>query len=684
MHLRSVLTPLALAATLVTSGFAQTPTIADPPPEGRTYVPADFTQFAPKTAFDMLSRVPGFAVREEDEERGLGEATGNVLINGQRIWGKSNDILTELSRIPAQNVERIEIVDAATLAVPGLRGQVANVFVRATGISGQWSYRPEFRSYYTDPLLTRFEISLGGVQGPVEYSIGLSNPGNRSGAGGPTWIRDAAGALVEERDEEWRGNAEQPRLSGRFTYDAPGTSTANLNLLYGRLYFDYLEEGTRVSTDGGRYDRRVTSEEHGHNYEMGADYALDLGPGRLKLIAVGRGSRFPNEVVVVSRAPGGEVLSGFRSTGVGESEELIGRSEYRWAGGIDEWQVSAEAAYNSLDNVSRLFEMDEAENFSEIPLPGGTARVEEDRYQAIGSWGRPITPTLTAKISVGGEYSQLTQVGAGGKRRSFYRPKGELSLGWKASPRDDLNFKLARRVGQLDFFDFLASVDIQDDQENVANPDLVPEQSWELDAEWTRALGTTGSVQVRLYGHLIDDIIDYVPIGASGQAPGNLDHAVVYGVETVGTLNLDRAGWNGARVDLTAQLQESEVEDPLTGETRHISGSLLRKGNLSLRHDVPQTSWAWGGGASYQYSALSYRLTEVGRMWEGPIWLQLYLENKDVRGLTVRAQVGNILGADSMWDRTIHAGRRTDPIAFVEERDRRIGPIFSFRVGGKF
>jgi outer membrane receptor for ferrienterochelin and colicins len=684
MRLRSVLTSIALTLMLVTPNFGQS--VTDPPqaPERRTYLPDDFTQFAPRTALDMLSRVPGFSVREEDDERGLGEASGNVLINGQRVSGKSNDILTELSRIPAQNVERIEIVDAATLSVPGLRGQVANVFVRATRINGQWSYRPEFRSYYTDPLFTRFEVSLGGVQGPVEYSIGLSNRGNRSGAGGPTWIRDAAGTLIETRDEVWRGNSEQPRLSGRFTFDAPGTSTANLNLLYGRFYFDFLEEGTRVSPDGGRYDRLVTADEHGHNYEIGADYALDLGPGRLKLIGLGRGSRFPSEVVVINRAPSGEALSGFRSTGVGERAELIGRSEYQWTRGLDEWQISGEAAYNSLDATSRLFEMDEAERFNEIPLPGGSARVEEDRYQVIGSWGRPLTPTLAGKISVGGEYSQLSQVGAGGLTRNFYRPKGEASLAWKASPQDDLNFKLARRVGQLDFFDFLASVNIQNDQQNAANPDLVPEQSWALDAEWTRALGPAGSVQTRLYGRLIDDIIDYIPIDDRTQAPGNLDRALVYGIETVGTLNLDRAGWSGARVDLTAQLQESEVEDPLTGETRNISSSLLRSGSLSLRHDVPRTSWAWGGGAQYQYRALSYRLTEVGRMWEGPVWLSLYLENKDVRGLTVRAQAGNILGADSMWDRTVHAGRRTDPIAFTEERDRRIGPIFSFQIGGKF
>jgi hypothetical protein len=37
-----------------------------------------------------------------------------------------------------------------------------------------------------------------------------------------------------------------------------------------------------------------------------------------------------------------------------------------------------------------------------------------------------------------------------------------------------------------------------------------------------------------------------------------------------------------------------------------------------------------------------------------------------------------------MWDRTVYLGRRTDPINFIERRDRLIGPIFSFQVRGKF
>ena len=130
---------------MLRAGAAAAPAFAQetgdaPPPEptlpaavegAKTFLPADFTRFAPRNALDMLRNVPGFTIREATQERGLGTATGNVLINGQRISGKSNDVLTELGRIPASNVTRIEIVDAATLNVPGLSGQIANVFVKA-------------------------------------------------------------------------------------------------------------------------------------------------------------------------------------------------------------------------------------------------------------------------------------------------------------------------------------------------------------------------------------------------------------------------------------------------------------------------------------------------------------------------------------------------------------------------
>jgi hypothetical protein len=674
-----------LAATACASSPSQA---QEAPPGGtegtRTYTAQDFARFAPRNALDMLRQVPGFIIREAAKDRGLGEATGNVLINGQRISGKSNDVLTELSRIPAGDVIRIEILNGASLEIPGLSGLVANVTFKATKRSGQFAWRPEFRARHTDPLLTRGEVSVSGKNGRIEYTLGLQNNSSRTGAGGPTYIYGPDYSFIEARDDIWNGNGERPRISGRFTYDGPGTSVGNLNFSYQRLYFDYRETSDRSGP--GLVDRRraVAVDEGGYGYEVGGDYELALGSGRLKLIGLNRFEHAPVLQNVVTSFADGSPDTGTRSPRVGDSTERIARAEYRWKTGSADWQVSAEAAFNSLDNVSQLFTLRPDGQLDEIELQGGTAKVKEDRYEIMASYARPLSPKLSLQLSAGGEHSRLRQIGGGGLTRSFWRPKGLLTAAWKPSPRLGINLKLQRRVGQLNFFDFLASVNLTDERENAGNPDLVPQQSWELDLEAHRNLGKIGTTSLRTYVWLIDDIMDTIPIGEDGEAPGNIDRARIYGAEWKSTIHLDKLGWLGAKLDARVQAQSTRLKDPLTGEPRPISGNLMHLIDLSLRHDVPATDWAWGGNVNYSLYALNYRLTEVGRLWEGPVFASLYAEHKDVFGLTVRATVSNLLGATSMWNRTVFVGRRTGPVAFLERRDRTIGPTFFFSVRGRF
>ena len=91
------------------SATATTAPPADAAPQAsaaspRVFAPDFFASFAPRNALDMLRQVPGFTIREPVQERGLGQATANVLLNGRRIAAKSEDIQTQLSRIPAANV----------------------------------------------------------------------------------------------------------------------------------------------------------------------------------------------------------------------------------------------------------------------------------------------------------------------------------------------------------------------------------------------------------------------------------------------------------------------------------------------------------------------------------------------------------------------------------------------------
>lgn len=652
--------------------------------ETRTYVPADFDRYAPRTALDMLQRVPGFTIQSAAVQRGLGQASGNVVLNGQRVSNQSDDIVTQLGRIPAGNVVRIEIVDAATLDIPGLSGQVANIIVRAAAVSGQFSWTGEARPHYSDPLYSRFSLSLSGRQGPVEYTIGLENQASRGAAGGPTTIFNADGTIREQREDELKSAFDQPRASARFVIDGPGSSVGNLNMVYRDFWANYEEGGVRTRPGQTPFDRAVRSEEDGHNYEIGGDFEFAAGPGRLKLIGLQRYISVLLQDQAITTLRDGRVPQGSFFVRDSGDLERIARAEYRWRTGRADWQVSIEAAFNSLDVSSRFGTLEADGSVDLQPFPGSDARVQEARYEGIVSYGRPLAENLTVQLAVGGEFSRLSQVGAGGLTREFFRPKGQLTAAWTINPNASLNLRLQRRVGQISFFSFVDSINLADETGNAGNVNLVPPQSWELEAEGVIRFGPLGQTTVRAYAHAITDVIDVIPIGATGQGIGNIESATRFGVDWRTTLNFDTLGWRGARLDTRILFQTSALEDPLTGEIRQISNITRRLYEAQLRWDIPSSDFAVGTNVSAQKNAYNFRLTEVGLSEEGPVFLTAYVEHKDVFGLTVRALVGNSVNARQLWDRTVFVGRRTGPVDYIEQRDRLIGPIFQLQVRGRF
>ncbi len=151
------------------------------------------------------------------------------------------------------------------------------------------------------------------------------------------------------------------------------------------------------------------------------------------------------------------------------------------------------------------------------------------------------------------------------------------------------------------------------------------------------------------------------------------------------TINLDPAGIRGMRLETSFVFQKSRLKDPFTNEYRQWSGFDDTQIEASLRHDIPDTDWAWGADASYSQNRPNYRSRSVDRIWEGPIFASVFAEHKDVFGLTVRAEVRNVLNARSRRYRTAYTGLRGQaPILFVEDRDRLIGPIFSLSLRGSF
>jgi hypothetical protein len=662
--------------------------VATPVAAKRVYTAADFARFAPKTAYDMLVQVPSFTIRTADEsQRGLGQASENVLINGERIANKSGGAIDQLRRTPARNVDRIEIVDAASLGIAGLQGQVANVILKKDSkSSGQFEYNPSFRAHYAKPEFLAGLLSYSGREGPVDYTLSVQNQPGRGAFGGPIRIFDRDHVLTETRTEIYHSEYDRAKIQGKFGLDGPGSSVGNLTLAYTPYWNPGLYRDTRHNLiTGADSARRITIDLDGYYADINGDYEFAAGPGRLKLIGLRHWEHAPEVDTSIMAFANGDPDAGTRFSRDVHLGETIGRGEYHWKTGDNDWQLTFERAFNSLEQKGGLFELNPEGQFVEVPFPQGSGKVTEVRYESIATLSRPLTPKLDLQFAAGGELSWLDLVGDDQDARKFFRPKGEANLAWHPSKTWDLSLKLRRRVGQIDFYDFISQQRLSSEREDTGNPNLVPPQSWEVETELAHDLGEWGKTRLNLHYYRVEDIIDVIPIGEDGQGIGNLPLANRFGFESTSTFLFDPIGWKGAKLDLTVGAERTRVRDPLTGDKRPITGVLDKWMSAQVRHDIAGTQLAWSAYVQYQHYTNYFYLTEVFSSQDLPWIAGFYVEDKNVFGTTVRFTVDNVFNGRHLVDRTVWEGfRDRTPVAFFEKRNQLVGPIFTLSVKGNF
>jgi hypothetical protein len=681
-----------LAGLLVSLPLSVHPQEADQNSEDtRTFTIADFEQFAPRSALDMVRQIPGFSISQSDGQRGFGQAQENVLINGQRISSKSTDASTVLSRIPAGNVERIELVEGSSLDIPGLSGQVANIVATANGISGTWTYRHRYRENLP-PALDWFEVSVNGQSGTLGWTIGVETEPNRGAAAGRENIFNGARDLIEYREEEGTFIADSLGLNGSLNWKPANGHIANLNAEYNLWEPDERETSSEFSPDGTLLRQTVfLFKENEWNSEISGDYEFGLGPGRLKLIGLQRNEHSPTRAKFFGANVDGTQLRNqiFDST-TDESESIL-RGEYNHTGANNsDWQFSVEGALNTLENEQQRFRGDTFDAVVEV-ASNPSVRVEEKRTEVFITHGRQIAQNLRLQVSLGAEQSEIMSDGERGQTRDFTRPKGSASLSWVRDEDTTINLSLQREVGQLNFFDFVDNVDLNVGDNDTGNRNIVPDQRWRLALEMEKDLGSWGAFTVEVFGEEIEDLIDQVPIFDQGtppqpigEGPGNIEDASRYGLEIDGTIKFDNFGWNGAQLDYEIFAQDTSLDDPLTGETRDFNDSTIYFYELNFRHDIPSTNWAWGLNYETFDEAPTFR-RNVRRYFQQPQGFAWgFIEHKDIFGMTGTVFYGNLLDSDDTFQRIQYVPDRTGVIDRIEDRSRNFGGILTLRLQGSF
>ena len=639
-----------------------------------SYEPSYFSQFQPNTAQDMVRRIPGFSIQDSGGgDRGLGQANLNILINSRRPSSKSSNANVILGRIPFNSVTRIDIVDGASLDIPGLSGQVANIITtQAEGsLAGSWRYDARFADG-TDPQLLEGEISVTGTRGNLEFVASLGAGQFTFDEVGEEIFFDGNRNVFEDRTEDVFFTLERPQASLNLTYTPDNSHVANLNL---STRLSNRRNGERETfqmvlpqgTTGASFSDRGEDE---LEYEIGGDYAFPLGNGTMKLIALHRFEDSDSNSSFVDLPLGDDV---FRSTFNRRDKEgeFIGRGEYSWSAGKgQDWQLSWEGAFNFLDSDTEFAD-------SETPLTLDNVRVEETRTEANVTHSWKLSDKVNVQTSIGAEYSELDVTTGLAPARTFFRPKGFIAASYNANEDYTWRVRVERDVGQLNFGTFVSSVDLTENTANTGNDNIVPTQFWNGEIEVERKGGGIVSGTAKVFARFIEDPIDRILFADGSEGPGNLDNAFRYGVEGNMTWVFDTLGAKGLRLELEGGLQDSSIDDPVTLSSRQISDTMIWNYEIDLTHDIPNTNWAWGLELSHFRQSTFFRLDETFQAKFRDPRNIVTLTHKDVFGMRLDIFFQNFVRRRIERERLIFDGDRTGDLIggefFSRQRGRRMG-----------
>ena len=673
---------LATTAILLSAGAAtaQTPPPAQEPQADAgqqgvlVFTPDFFASQRPNTALDMVNRIPGFSVQDGDGSRGFEGAVGNILINGSRPASKNDTGSSVLSRTLVPQVERIELIRGGA---PGIDMQgysvVVNVITRTQASTEQIAtWNGAFFEGGADRYWGQYQFTRREGDRVWGFTVADGVSIDDSSGVGRLIRRDANGVVTRDEgyynDQNGGGQAVRVNFADAFM-GGKIDLTARLGV---NDYSQYsLQDGPGILRDN-RFD------EEGSSGEVGAVFTRPVGTGLTSETRfIREWNDFENastSLTTVNGAAGAEQ----RFASEGNASETILRSLLRWERSPSlTFEGGGELAYNMLEVDQAL-----TDGGVVIPLPSDQIMVEETRGEIFGKATWRIRPDLNLEGGLRLEASTITQSGDADQEKSFYYAKPRIQATWTPMAQNQFRFRFERDVGQLDFGDFAAGADLEDEQLFGGNVHLEPEERWISEVTYERRFLGDGIFSIGYRHDEIIGVIDRLPLPQGLSAVGNIGDGTLDQLAVNFVLPLDWAGFSGGQFQFRNTWNDTAVTDPTSGQERPISNVRPSQPAFTISQDI--TTWKISWAATYLEGLrqFNYAPDQISG-FTGSDYFEANIEYKPTPTLAIRAQVN--VWNDFQVERTVFADRTpARPIAFTELRPTDPRTFWQIRIRKTF
>ena len=700
-----------------------------------TYPASYFAEYEPVTAQDMLNRIPGVSSggggggpggfsggrggppggfsggggRSGGGRggRGFGGGGGNeILINGKRTAGKSNQTSGQLDRITADQVDRIEIIRGTSgeLDVRG-SGQIINVVLFEALSTNSISYEASMNRARDHTVTPGGTLAYSGQTGGFSYlfsavaqevySDNISKENSILGDFSPNDL------VREDRTTE----GTMTTFSTNLGYEISTNSSVRFNGQYsdgdGPTELFRRTTDLTVQPNAVKLEREDSPSEF-DSWEIGGDYELNTARGdRIKVLFISNSNTRTNLRERFGVADdGSETKSLFLDNGSTTRERIV-RGSYTFD--IFEGQdieFGAERAQTILDSNLALGIASNSGTPSAavgglvpIPVANANSSVEEIRYEPFVIHNLVLNPKMSLESTLLYETSEITQRGDVFNKRDFDFVKPKVDFRYDLTPTLQLRGSIEKVVEQLSFNDFVAATDNRDEDSNVqaGNENLKQEWYWkyEFNAEY-RLPNDIGVIDGSIFYHDYTDRIERIDVSPSEDdlqsANGNIGDGEAYGLNLNASIRMRMIDMPNLLLTSRFNVEDSKITDPFLGIERRFS--FRNRGRLSLgfRHDINQWNMNYGlqWNNSFDGNRKRYDIDDI-ELSAGDPFLNAFVEVIAFGDITFRLDANGFNNVEFCRERQRYVGRISSGILEeIEDQCNSPGRSLSLRVNGTF
>lgn len=534
-----------------------------------------FQRFEPLTAGDALKRVPSVTflsdVIESDGARlrGLPPGYTQILINGERVPGTNADRSFFMDRIPAELIDRVEIVRSSSARRTGdaVAGTI-NIQLR-DGYELDGGYVRAGALYFDDEELEpSFGAVYGGAVGPGRLLVGVNLQGRHNPkkkyslryGDSPENNPDFATDDFDNREDQ-SDVRDGKDYSANLNYEIDGETTDfSISGFYVRTdrteserSFEY-DDPTAVTgplpTGNLLSDNSNVNEIDQENYSIDAKLSHEWSFGKTSL-KLGY-ARFDdkqreseNQIdfdVDYDDDEVPEFEQAFTATDIVD-KEFTAKLDHEFELGND-IQLVFGGYYQKKKRNSSVLVFEDGADFPDLqesydqfvdnpddllsafpadPEDIGLSRLKERRLDGF-ALVQGKTGGLTWEAGVRYETTKLDITDFSDPDdiltfdNDYEKWLPSASIKFDLTPRDRITASVAR-TNRRPEFNYLSPVLLEEevaDNDFVGNPQLAPEMSWGVDLGYERRIGRTGVVGINFFYRDVTNLIELVNTGLEG------------------------------------------------------------------------------------------------------------------------------------------------------------------------